>query len=65
MFIFLSRDRCPNASPVQVLAIFPESIAFIACDPLWTDAQVTVATSDRPLFQKPLSYRNLVLLTGS
>ncbi len=65
MFVLLSRDRRPNASPAQVLAIFPESISFIARDPLRTDAQVTIATPDRPLFQKSLSYRDLVLLTGS
>jgi hypothetical protein len=63
MFVLLPRDRGPNTSPVQVLAIFPESIAFIARNPLRTDAQVAIAPSDRPLFQKPLSHGDLVLLT--
>jgi len=65
MFVLLSRDSCPDASPLQVLAIFPESIPFIASDPLRTDAQVTIAAPDCPLFQKPFSYRDLVLLAGS
>jgi hypothetical protein len=65
MFVLLSRNRHPNASPVQGLAIFAECIAFIAHNPLRMDALVTIATPDRTLFQKPLSYRDLVLLTGS
>jgi hypothetical protein len=65
MFVLLPRYRRPNASPVQVLAIFPESIAFITRDPLGTDAQVTIATPDRPLFQKPLGHGDFVLLAGS
>jgi hypothetical protein len=65
MFVLLPWNRCPNASPLQVLAIFPESVAFIARDPHRTDAQMTIGTPDRPLFHELLGYRNLVLLTGS
>ncbi len=65
MLVLFPRDRRPNASPVQVLAVFAESIAFIARHSLGTDPQVTIATPDRPLFQKPFSHRDLVLLTGS
>ncbi len=63
MFVLLPQDRRPNASPVQGLATFPESIAFIACDPLRSDAQVTIAPPDRPLFHELLGHRDLVLLT--
>jgi hypothetical protein len=65
MFVLLPRDRRPNTSPVQVLAIFPESIALIARHPLRTDTKVTIAPSDRTLFQKPFSHGDLVLLTRS
>ena len=65
MLVFLPWDRRPNASPVQVLAIFSESVPLVARHPLRTDAQVTIATPDRALFQKPFRYRDLVLLTGS
>ena len=46
MFVLLSRDRCPNALPLQVLAIFTEGIAFIGCDPLRADAQMTIAAPE-------------------
>jgi hypothetical protein len=65
MLVFLPRDRRSNASPLQVLTIFSKRIPFVACDPLRTDAQVTIAAPDRALFQKPLRHRDLVLLTGS
>ncbi len=38
LFVLLPRDRGPNASPLQVSPVFPERIAFIAPDPLGTDA---------------------------
>ena len=65
MFVLLPWDRRPNASPLQVLAIFPESIPLITRDPLRTDAQVTIAAPDRPLFQKLFSHGDLVLLPRS
>ena len=37
-FVLLSRDRGPHAAPLQVLPVFAERIAFIAPDPLGTDA---------------------------
>jgi hypothetical protein len=65
MFVLLPRDRRPNAAPVQVAPIFPESVTLVTPDPLGTGPQVTTAASDRTLFQKLLGHRDLVLLTGS
>jgi hypothetical protein len=65
MLVILPRDRGPNASPVQVLTIFPESITFIARYPLGTDPHATIAAPDRTLFQKPFGHGDLMLLTRS
>lgn len=64
MLIFLSRDGRSNPSPVQVLAIFPKGIAFIARHSLGTDAQMTIPAPDRPLFHELLGHGDLVLLAG-
>ena len=64
MFVLVPRDSCPNTSAVQILAIFPECIPFIARYPLGTDAQVTITVPDCALLQKPFGHGDLMLLTG-
>ena len=50
---------------MQVLAIFPEGIPFIALYSLRMDAQMAIATPDRTLFHKLFGHSDLVLLTRS
>jgi hypothetical protein len=65
MFVLLPGYRGSDASPLQVSAIFPESISFIACNPLWTDTQVSTTTPDCTLFHQLFSHGDLMLLSRS
>ena len=65
MLVLLSRNGRSDAAPVQVATIFSESISFITRQSLRSDAHMTTATSDRPLFHKLFSHGDLVLLSRS
>ncbi len=66
LFVLLSRDCQANASPSQVVSIFPGTISLIARDAPGPQTNATVlASPDRPLFQQPLGHRDLMLLARS